>query len=359
MGAEQWVIAALVLACGAMPFDTSARAQDTNVLSLVSSAIEVPAGLALDARQRLFVSDAEHGNIFQMWPSGRLTMEAEGFEEPRDFAFDNQGNLFVADAGAGTLYRLDKLGRSTTLATGLAGVCCVALDVDGSVLVLHQPEASNTYAIIRINQDGEQMKVAAGFVDARGMVVDQFGNLIVAATGYAGVGTNDVPSEIGSGLFQVDATGSVTRLIDLGSITATGLTLGPQGAFLFAGLVESNGTLFVTQDGTFQPLASGFVAPHGIAANRQNVFVADEATGRIWRVPLAPGASVAGNATVVAPAAAQEASAEETISLDEEAKQLSIPQGSVNQWGYYGKPDYSKIPVTRRESHRRPTVSPA
>lgn len=70
-----------------------------------------PAGLAVDGRANLFVSDANAGRILRVdAATGKLTVATSGLDVPGDIAFDSKGDLFVSEQGRSRLVELPQLG---------------------------------------------------------------------------------------------------------------------------------------------------------------------------------------------------------------------------------------------------------
>jgi sugar lactone lactonase YvrE len=77
-----------------------------------------PAGIALDARGDIYVSDANAGHIVKLSPSGRVLATwgtvgtASGqFDQPAGLAVDRRGDLYVADKGNGRIQVFNGAGR--------------------------------------------------------------------------------------------------------------------------------------------------------------------------------------------------------------------------------------------------------
>ncbi len=282
----------------------SAFAQSTNGISLAISGLAAPSGLTLGPEKNLFISDSAAGAVYRVGVNGTVALEASGFASPRDVVFDGAGNMYVADAAKGTVYRLDTEGRTIILAANLLSPCCLGFDANGNLLVSHQipsnsrgsdiPVATGpefTGAITRIAPDGQQTLVASGFLNPQGVLVDRNANILVAAEGYLDSrGSPDtVVGATGSGIFKIDELGQITRILDVGSITPSGLALSPQGTLFFSGTPNTfgvSGSVFLTDSGTFSSFVTGLQQPRGLAADSNALYVADEAAGEVWRVSL-------------------------------------------------------------------------
>lgn len=267
-----------------------AGAQTTNGVSLVAAGFSGDMTLTLAPWKALHISDSAVGTVYRLTTDGSVVTEATGFTSPRGMIFDGAGNLYVADAAAGKVYRLDTNGETTLLAENLNGPCCLGFDGEGNLLVAHAASGDAAYngAITRITPTGDRQLVASGFSNMHGLVVDDDGNVLIAAEGFIDSRGSDIPVATGSGLYRIDELGQVTRLVDLGSITPFGLTLSGQGSLFFSGAVQEDGTVFVSSGGIFEPFVTGLGHPRALAADAKSLYVADEAAGEVWRVPFRP-----------------------------------------------------------------------
>ncbi len=94
--------------------------------------LDLPNGLALNAKGELFISDIGAHQVFKLDGRGRLVVisgtgesgfSGEGgqaakaqLHAPHDLAFDAEGNLFIADTGNQRIRRIDRQGVITTIA---------------------------------------------------------------------------------------------------------------------------------------------------------------------------------------------------------------------------------------------------
>lgn len=79
---------------------------ETKTLADVSNHIYLPTGLASD-NNKLFVSDAATGMVWQIVEAGYLEPVASGLAAPEGLALDKDGHLLVVEAGADRLSRIN------------------------------------------------------------------------------------------------------------------------------------------------------------------------------------------------------------------------------------------------------------
>lgn len=241
-----------------------------------------PAGIVSDAAGNLYVAERGSGTIRKVASDGVVTTlagaagqegSADGygaaarFRNPTHVALDGAGNLFVADSGNSTIRRISPSGQVTTLA-GQPGVCGSA---DGA---------------------GAQ----ARFCNPQGIVMDRYGNLLVADKGNHTIRL-------------IDPQGRVSTIA--GRSGVCGAADGNAGAALFCepGAVAADGwdnyyvadtansTVRMIKKGVVSTLAgqaaqcgsangragaARFCSPAGITSDTQgNLYVADTANSTI------------------------------------------------------------------------------
>lgn len=77
-----------------------------------------PAGLAVDGKGNLFISDATLGKIFRVdAKTGASKVAATGIYVPGDMSFDNAGNLFVSEQGSENILEFEGMGAPLSALT--------------------------------------------------------------------------------------------------------------------------------------------------------------------------------------------------------------------------------------------------
>lgn len=177
-----------------------------------------PAGVAVDVKGDVFITDLDHMRVYKVTPGGTQTKVGSGFSVPQDVAVDGAGNVFVTDTYADAVYKVTPGGVQTTVGTGFDYPYGIAVDGAGNIYV-SDPFLSQ---VIKVTPAGVQTQVGSGYSEPTGVAVDAAGNVYVADS-YAGVVDKITPSgtqtTVGTGLttpaaVAVDAAGDVYIIDD-------------------------------------------------------------------------------------------------------------------------------------------------
>ena len=143
-------------------------------------------GLALDREGMLFVSSRYDGTIYQVAPSGKMSMFTEGMGVATGLAFDEEGNLYVGDRN-GTIFKiapsLAPARHIFVFATLEPSISAYHLTVgpDQSLYVTG-PTTSSFDCIYRVSHTGEVSVFYRGLGRPQGMAFDAQGRMYVAAS---------------------------------------------------------------------------------------------------------------------------------------------------------------------------------
>lgn len=216
--------------------------------TVIPATILTPSGTATDAEGNIYVADTTTNSVVKIAPDGSQTTVATGFNAPGALALDGSGNLVVANTGNNSVVRINAGGTKTTLATGISDPSGLAYDANGNLFV----SAAGTNSIVKIGSDGTKSNfVTAGLNSPQGLAFDAAGNLLVADSGS-------------NRILSVSPTGAKTVKVSTGLNTPRGVGVDSDGNILIAD-TGSGSIIKVGTDGTQTPVATGLIAPEGIA----------------------------------------------------------------------------------------------
>jgi uncharacterized protein (TIGR03437 family) len=253
-------------------------------------ALSFPRGITIDSADNLFIVDGSF--VRKVTPDGILTTiagngqvsysgdgqiaAAASIGGPSDIALDSAGNIYLSYQVAPCIRKIDTRGVITTIAgTGISGdpvhdpttvpamqatfylPSAMAVDADGNIYI-----ADNTPMVRKLTPGGLITKVV--------------GNGLVSASGDGGPGLNasiglvtGLALDRSGNLFIADQSGRQIRKLSKAGIITT---------------VAGNGGLGEVGDGGLA-LAAQFYSPAYLATDPNgNVYVADNATGRIRKL---------------------------------------------------------------------------
>ena len=154
----------------------------SNQITIASSGLRYPGGVAVDTSGQVFVADTYHSRIVSMNADGsnQTTIAATGFSYPMGVAVDTSGHVFVADFGNSRIVSMNADGSNqTTIGSGFNYPSGVAVDTSGQVFV------ADTYnnRIVSMNADGSnQTTIGSGFNYPSGVAVDTSRHVFVGDT---------------------------------------------------------------------------------------------------------------------------------------------------------------------------------
>jgi sugar lactone lactonase YvrE len=267
------------------------------------SYLSQPYGVAVDAKDNLYVADTFAGQIDEFTAASGYSTGNDlslYFYSPAGIAVDGAGNLFVSDGTTDSVSEVLAVNGSipsnptiNTLATFTFPVG-IALDQYGNVFVA---DAGNNAVdeIICVSAGCTVNALGSGFSSPAGVAVDASGNVFVADAGNAavkeivavngGIPANPTINTIGSGFssptdVSVDGNGNV-YVVDGNNL-------------VLQKILASGGYT------TVQTLATGFTYPVGTALDSQgNVFVADQYAPAIDELNLSNPASLTFPSTAI------------------------------------------------------------
>jgi sugar lactone lactonase YvrE len=148
-----------------------------------------PTGLAFDHNGLLYVSSRHDGVVFQVTPTGNMSVYVEGMGVATGIAFDEEQNLYVGDR-SGTVFKIGQSRQIYVFATLEPSIAAyhLAFGPEG-YLYVSGPTTSSYDCVQRISHAGEVETFYRGLGRPQGLAFDAEGRLYVAASyrGHRGV----------------------------------------------------------------------------------------------------------------------------------------------------------------------------
>jgi sugar lactone lactonase YvrE len=141
-----------------------------------------PTGLAFDREGLLYVSSRHDGVVYQVTPTGNMSVYVEGMGVATGLAFDEEGNLYVGDR-SGTIFKISRSRQIYVFATLEPSIAAyhLAFGPEG-YLYTSGPTTSSFDCVHRISHAGEVETFYRGLGRPQGLAFDAAGNLYVAAS---------------------------------------------------------------------------------------------------------------------------------------------------------------------------------
>ena len=141
-----------------------------------------PTGLAFDSEGLLYVSSRYDGIVYQVTPSGNMTVYVEGMGVATGLAFDREENLYVGDR-SGTIFKISRSRQIYVFATLEPSIAAYHLTFGPEgYLYVTGPTTSSFDTVHRISRAGEVEAFFRGLGRPQGTAFDSQGNLYVAAS---------------------------------------------------------------------------------------------------------------------------------------------------------------------------------
>jgi sugar lactone lactonase YvrE len=138
--------------------------------------------LAFDERGILYITSRYDGFVYQVTPTGSMSVYVEGMGVATGIAFDGQHNLYVGDR-SGTIFKIGPDRQIFVFATLEPSMAAyhLAFGPDGYLYVTG-PTTSSFDCVHRISEHGEVEVFYRGLGRPQGMAFDEEGNLYVASS---------------------------------------------------------------------------------------------------------------------------------------------------------------------------------
>ncbi len=302
-----------------------------------------PTGLAVDAAGDVFIADTAHalgqtstvGTIFEVTPSGNMTMVVTGLGEVQDVAVDASGNLYVSEPVTNQVLEIAPSGVQSTVGSNLNGPADLAVDGAGDLFITDglgdqvlkltpgvpvTVTADPTSTSVAVNSASSflgqsetftaTISVPAGATapsGRHGHVLRRYhqarhapvsGGLATFTTSGLPLGTAQITASY-SGAPGLAASASGIEPASEQSVVPTSGLSQPAGVAvdaegdLFIADAKNNRVVEVMPDGTQITIGSGLSDPLGVAVDSAgDVFIADTGNGRVVKVPKVGSQSV-------------------------------------------------------------------
>ena len=164
-----------------------------------------PDYMTVDSGGNLYVANREGGvtgTIDRFDPAGHLSLFTSALDFPGGVAFDKNGNLYCAMVGNNTIEKFNGAGQGTLFASGLNGPLPLAFDAAGNLYACNQNDSS----ITKFNSTGQGAFFANSGQYGDGLAFDRNGNLFVANFGDNTIqeitpnGVSSIFADVNSGL---------------------------------------------------------------------------------------------------------------------------------------------------------------
>ncbi len=188
--------ASLVLALGVALHAQTAQAHFSGGQSTVpTSKLVYPEGVAVDARDNLYIADTANGRVLKETPSGSLYTEStvadragDVLESPRGVAVDAGGNVYISDIGNDYVLKETLAYGSyhvSTIAgpeTGLYFPFSVAVDALGNIFIADYDHNRIVMETPFANRYSQSIVPSSPLALPTGVAVDISGNVYIADT---------------------------------------------------------------------------------------------------------------------------------------------------------------------------------
>ncbi len=141
-----------------------------------------PTGLAFDREGLLYVSSRYDGIIYQITPTGNMSIYAEGMGVATGIALDPDENLYVGDR-SGTVFKISRSRQIYVFATLEPSIAAYHLAFGPEdYLYVSGPTTSSFDSVYRVSKAGEVETFYRGLGRPQGLAFDAEGRLYVAAS---------------------------------------------------------------------------------------------------------------------------------------------------------------------------------
>ena len=248
----------------------------TNAITLVSSGLSWPSGVAVDGAGNVYIADTYNNEIKEWLAASNTvtTLVSSGLYRPNGVAVDGAGNVYIADTYNNAIKEWIAASNTviTLVSSGLAGPTGVAVDGWGNVYIADTYD----YAIKEWSAANHNVftLVSSGLNYPYSVAVDSLGNAYIA-----------------DGAIEdwIAASNIVTTLVSSGLSSASGVAVDGSGNVYIADSGNSAIDEWIAASNTLITLvSSGLNSPARMTVDGSgNIYIADTGNSAIKELPRA------------------------------------------------------------------------
>jgi DNA-binding beta-propeller fold protein YncE len=250
-----------------------------SVITLVSSGLDIPEGVAVGGSGNVYIADTLHSSIKEWTPANHTvtTLVSSGLEYPPGVAVDGSGNVYIANTGFSLIEKWTAANHAVTtlVSSGLDGPAGVAVDGSGNVYIADT--GHNAIKEWTAANSNVTTLDSVGLSWPDGVAVDGAGNVYIADT------TNNAIKEC------IAASRNVTTLVSSGLNLPCGVAVDVSGNVYIADAEISTIEEWSAACNNVTTLvSSGLNGASGVAVDGAgNVYIADSGNNAIKELPYA------------------------------------------------------------------------
>ena len=249
------------------------------VVTLVSSGLNNPYGVAVDGSGNVYIADP-HNSAIKEWSASTqqvATLASSGLSYPQGVAVGGSGNVYIADTNNSAIKEWSASTQQVTklVSSGLSNPTGVAVDGFGDVYIADYGNS----AIKEWSAPTQQVTtlMSSGLSNPAGAALDSSGNVYIADT------NNSAIKEWSA------STQQVTTLVSSGLSNPHGVVVDGSGNVYIA---DTNNSAIKEWSASTQQvttlMSSGLNNPTGVAVDGSgNIYIADEVNNAIKQIPNA------------------------------------------------------------------------
>ncbi|MBI2828381.1 MAG: hypothetical protein HYX77_03800 [Acidobacteria bacterium] len=168
-------VAAIIGTRGGATFFATGRDAAISALApveVVALGFDELSAIAVDAYGAALVTDRRAGTVTRIGPAGFRQTVLDDLHKPGGVAVDEAGRVFVIEEGTRVL-RLDAEGIVSVVAASVRQARTLATGPDGRIWISTRREQGPEFEIVQLEASGALTSFASGFIDARGLAVDE------------------------------------------------------------------------------------------------------------------------------------------------------------------------------------------